>query len=136
MPRSNAPTPASPSGPTPVAGPGGPCSGCPYAERKRLFCHWPHRCVFQGNNVEAWLVGMSGEDLPLVLCTPASLLLTVTHGDVEVESAGETARLGHGQSLALPRGAEARIHSGVEADVLLVLSFVDGARKAALRSPR
>jgi quercetin dioxygenase-like cupin family protein len=108
-----------------AAAPEDPCASCPYAAVDRAFCRWPHRCLFHGDGVQAWLVGLSPGSAPLRWTGPAArLTLTVTHGEARVRRGDRHSRLRHGESLTVPPGERVSLGADEEADVLVLVSFV------------
>lgn len=98
--------------------------------------HWPHRCVFLGEGIQAWLVGLTARSVPLALAFHAGLTLIVTYGEIEVVCGGYPSCLGQGQSLVVSGGEMTQIDTGTEADVLVVIATCDHqdevVRRAAL----
>lgn len=97
------------------------CRICPLSEAGQRLCHWPHRCVFSGDGIQAWLVGLTSIHLPMVLLLDACLTLIVTFGEVDVTCGGNAHHLSHGQSLALPRATAVEVRAPAQADLLLMM---------------
>ena len=100
------------------------CILCPLAEASSHLCHWPHRCVFSGDGIQAWLVGVTHSSLPIALFIDASLTLIVTFGEADVTCLGIAHHLLHGQSFAIPAATAVKVHTHAQADLLLLMTAV------------
>jgi hypothetical protein len=96
--------------------------GSAVADMNWQFRHWPHRCVFLGDGIQAWLIGLKAGALPLPLALDESLTLIVTFGEATVIAGGDPSHLVQGQFLATPAGTVTQIDTDRGADVLLLMT--------------
>lgn len=87
-----------------------------------LLASCPHRCLFQSDTVEAWLIGLQSTTPPVQTIFKAALLLTVTFGAVDVVFGETTRHMVSGQSLLVPAATALTLKPHEEADVMMLLT--------------
>lgn len=107
---------------TDAAGAG--CNLCPLVEAAAYLRSWPHRCVFSGDGIQAWLIGLTARSAPLNFLSRASLNLIVTFGKMDVICSDAVHGLTHGRTLAIEPATAVQIQTVTQADLLLVMTVV------------
>lgn len=92
------------------------------AETAAFLHHWPHRRLFLGASVEAWLIGLTTGAPRLSADFQTTVSVTVTSGEAEISAGNTATRLAEGQSATFPPATPLRIVTREFADVLLLLT--------------
>lgn len=94
------------------------------AETAAFLQPWPHRRLFLGASVEAWLIGLTSDSPALAATFTTAASITVTSGRAHIRLPGNAAPLSltEGQGAAFQPHSALRIATGDFADVLLLLT--------------